>query len=402
MSVKVLRTAGFLVLALGVSLVGTTESASAPLAALLQAGINRGYPGIAMITAGADGSTEAAAAGYSNLERHTALRIDDGFHTASINKTFTAVSIMMLVDQGRLSLTATLREVLGDAVARIPNAERITVAEVLDHSSGIYATNNDAAYLATIIGAQADPCLIWKPENLVGLADKDRQQPSGAPGSGHYYSDTNYVLLGMIVEKVSGISYKTYVASHIFAPLGMRYTYFYSDYVCRRDPPPDRTVEGYMLATKEIREAVKISPLFRPVPGEKRAGGDLLNTTLAAERIDAAGGIITTLPDLVLFAAALFREKLLSASSQKVMAAALEGAESLPIGKHRTWTLQAMRKSYGVVLYKEGDGPGGVNTLMAHVPAKDQIYVGFTNIFGNFNEVAFMLDEVIGPLVLGK
>ena len=157
-----------------------------------------------------------------------------------------------------------------------------------------------------------------------------------------------------------------------------------------------------MLATKEIREAVKISPLFRPVPGEKRAGGDLLNTTLAAERIDAAGGIVTTLPDLVQFAAALFREKLLSASSQKVMAAALEGAETLPIDKHRTWTLQAMRKSYGVVLYKEGDGPGGVNTLMAYVPAKDQIYVGFTNIFGNFNEVDFMLDEVIGPLVLRK
>ena len=78
MRVKVLCTAGFLALALGVSLVGTTENASAPLTALLQAGICRGYPGIAMITAGADGSTEAAAVGYSNLERHTALRIDDG------------------------------------------------------------------------------------------------------------------------------------------------------------------------------------------------------------------------------------------------------------------------------------------------------------------------------------
>ncbi len=206
----------------------------------------------------------------------------------------------------------------------------------------------------------------------------------------------------MIVAKVSGQPYKTFVTRNILEPLGMSSTYFYTDYLCNGKRPPVVAVQGYLLATKEIRDAVAISPIFKPVPGVKRADGELLNTTLAAERVDAAGGMITTLPDLAKFASALYRGKLLTTPSQKFLTAALEGADVMPIDKHRTWTLQAMHKTYGVVLYKEGDGPGGVNTLMAYVPAKDEIFLGFANSFGHFDEVDFMLDDVIGPMVEGK
>ena len=60
--------------------------------------------------------------------------------------------------------------------------------------------------------------------------------------------------------------------------------------------------------------------------------------------------------------------------------------------------LSAIRKPHDVLLYKEGNGPGGVNTLMAYLPEKKELYIGFTNIFGNFNEVDFMMDELIGRL----
>lgn len=62
--------------------------------------------------------------------------------------------------------------------------------------------------------------------------------------------------------------------------------------------------------------------------------------------------------------------------------------------------MQAIRKSYGVLAYKEGDGPGGVNTLMAYNPVTGEIFVGFTNVFGYFNEVDFLMDEVIGGLTI--
>jgi hypothetical protein len=137
---------------------------------------------------------------------------------------------------------------------------------------------------------------------------------------------------------------------------------------------------------------LRISNRFRPVPGTK-----LTNTTLAGERIDSVAGIVTTLPDLMKYAQALFSGRLLSAKSQRFLMAAADGMEQMAIGKQRTFTLQAVRKPYGVLLYKEGDGPG-CNTLMAYRSATGQIYLGFTNSFGYFDEIDFMMDNVIGKL----
>jgi hypothetical protein len=79
-----------------------------------------------------------------------------------------------------------------------------------------------------------------------------------------------------------------------------------------------------------------------------------------------------------------------------------DGMNAQPIGTKRVWTIQAVHKPYGVLVYKEGDGPGGVNTLMAFDPASSEIFVGFTNVFGYFNEVDFLMDQVIGGLALHK
>jgi D-alanyl-D-alanine carboxypeptidase len=238
---------------------------------------------------------------------------------------------------------------------------------------------------------------------LIALAEQDRQKPSGAPGTGYYYSDTNYILLGLIIEKVSSRPYKKYITNVFLEPLGMRSTYFYSDYLgASASPPPPKTVQGYLLATNDLRTTVGIHPMFHAVPGEKRANGELLNTTLAAERVDAAAGIVTTLRDLAKFASPLFRGKLLSPESQIILLAAGDEMEIKPVSTRRTRILQSIRKPYGVLRYKAGDGPGGVNTLMAYLPAKDRIYLGFANIFGYFNEVDFMMDEVIGAMIAEK
>jgi D-alanyl-D-alanine carboxypeptidase len=368
------------------------------LKSLLLRGIQRGYPGVAVLTQSHDGKTRSAAAGYSDLEHRTPMRVDDAFHMASINKTFTAVTVLRLVDDNRLSLQATLKECLGDTVTQIPNADHITVAQLLDHSSGIYPTNNDMDYLTTVIGPNADPLRVWTPQQLIALADKNRSKPSGEPGKGHYYSDTNYVLLGMIVERISGHPFKQHVTETLLTPLGMNSTYFYSSYLGKNAHAPASTVQGYLLATEELRSNIRVNTMFKPVPGNERAGGQLLNTTLAAERIDAAGGLVTTLPDLLKYASALFRGKLLSPKTQAFLMSVGEGMNAQPVGEKRVWAMQAIRKPYGVLVYKEGDGPGGVNTLMAYNPATDEIFLGFTNIFGYFNEVDFLIDEVIGGL----
>jgi D-alanyl-D-alanine carboxypeptidase len=125
-----------------------------------------------------------AAAGYSDLEHHVPMRVDDAFHMASVNKTLTAVAVLRLIDDRKLSFTATLKECLGEAVAKIPNAARITVSQLLDHSSGIYPTNNDMEYLTTVIGPKADPTRSWSPKELIALASKPQNKPTAEPGQG--------------------------------------------------------------------------------------------------------------------------------------------------------------------------------------------------------------------------
>ena len=361
---------------------------------LLRTGVAHGFPGLAVWIESPDGRVRAAAAGSSDLLRSTPLRIDDAFHLASVTKAFTAVAVLRLVDEGKLSLEATIADLLGAEVAALPHAERITVAQLLDHSSGLNATNNDPDYLATVIGLQADPARVWTPAEMIALAAKG--EPAGLPGTGHHYSDTSYVLLGRIVERVSGRPFQRYVAETLFVPLGLRSTWFYSGFVVPgHAPPPRETVRGYLLATPELRQVIAIHPGFLLVPGVVRVEGELLDTTLAAERLDTAGGIVSTLPDLARFASALFRGRLLSPASQRFLLAVGEGMESEPLGKTRIRTLEAVRKPHGLVLFKSGDGPGGVNTLMAYRPGTGEIVLGFTNVFGVGGELDFFLDELM-------
>ena len=76
--------------------------------------------------------------------------------------------------------------------------------------------------------------------------------------------------------------------------------------------------------------------------------------------------------------------------------------EAQPVGTARVWALQSIRQPWGVALYKEGDSPGGVNTLMAYHAASDTILVGFTNSFGHFDEVDFLFDLLGKALAAGK
>jgi D-alanyl-D-alanine carboxypeptidase len=327
------------------------------------------------------------------------MRPDTPFHIASITKTFTAVAVLKLVDEQRLSLDASLLQLLhADVILRIANAERVTIRQLLDHTSGIYATNNDLAYLTTVIGPNADPLLVWTPEEIVALADRARSRPLGEPGEAHFYSDTNYVLLSMIVAGIAGIPFKKYVTDRIFYPLAMNDTYYYSDRLPVRGLANVKTTHGYLLATEEIRNLIDINRMYEAIPGVQREGVSLLDVTLASERIDGASGIVSTLPDLNRFAKALFGGGLLSDSSQSFLMSVGTGMQDEPLDRRRICALRALRKEFGALIFAEGDSPGGVNTLLAYAPASQTIYAGVVNMFGSFDEVDWMTDDVIAKL----
>jgi D-alanyl-D-alanine carboxypeptidase len=281
-------------------------------------------------------------------------------------------------------------------VGRIPFIADVTVAQLLDHGSGIYPTNNDPAYISTLVGRDALTKRIWSPLELIELATRPENKPTAKPGEGHHYSDTNYVLLGLIAEQLTHEPLKQHLARTLLGPLGMNNTYFYSDVLAGSRTESANLASGYIKLTTDLTKAVSFNPGFTsPRPG-------LLNADGAAERIDAAGGLITTLPDLHRFASALFRGRLLSAKSQARLIAVQAEMAGAAAGKNMTRALQGAMTRFGFVLYKEGDGPGGFNTLMAYHPDTDTIFIGYTNQFGDFDEVDTLMTEVMNTAIPRK
>ncbi|MBG0831732.1 beta-lactamase family protein [Planomonospora sp. ID67723] len=150
------------------------------------------------------------------------LRPGDAFRTASVTKTFTAVAALRLVEQGRLHLDEPIGEHLDPALMKkIRYGSRITLRQLLDHTSGIadYVTD-DPSWMSEVF---ASPRRTWTPREL---AERGLRLPASfQPGKGYHYSDTGYVLAGLIIEKAAGKRLHQVYRQEILQPLGMRATY---------------------------------------------------------------------------------------------------------------------------------------------------------------------------------
>lgn len=152
----------------------------------------------------------AHAYGTRDLATNAALSTDDRFPLASIGKTFTHVAIAQLIQAGRISPSTTIADVISDYPTAI--SRTATVQQLLDHEGGI----------ADIFG----PAFRALPKeqltsNHAYYAFVSQQPPTFAPGAGNEYCNGCYVVLGEIIERVSGQSYEQYIAEHVFAPANM-------------------------------------------------------------------------------------------------------------------------------------------------------------------------------------
>lgn len=134
-------------------------------------------------------------AGYANLADKTPYRPADHVRIASITKSYTATAVLLLVDQGKIKLTDPLEKY----VPGVANGARVTVKNLLGMTSGIFDFTSDEAFLAAFT---ADPTLPWTSAKTLAVIAKHK--PLFAPDAQVSYCDSNYVLLGMILEKVTG------------------------------------------------------------------------------------------------------------------------------------------------------------------------------------------------------
>ena len=227
-----------------------------------------GYPGAILYARSADGVWQNSA-GIGEINTQTAMNPDDKFRAGSMLKMLVSAVTLQLIEEGKLSLDATVPTVLPVNIAEtLHNNEQITVQMLLNHTSGIPEPLNDAAFeqVAT------NPANIWAVGEWINLAAT--QNPLFAPGEGWSYSNANYLLLGMIIEQATGNTWRSEVRRRVIDRLALTNTFL--------PEPGDLSIPGnYAHGYIEGMDVTGIDPSM----------------------MDAAGGsaLVTTASDLVRF-----------------------------------------------------------------------------------------------------
>lgn len=181
--------------------------------------------------------------GSANLELNVRVQPETVFRIGSITKQFTAIAILQLVEKGKIALDDSIQKFIKNYHYK---GKTITIENLLTHTSGIKGYEGIDVKIPNAIRVD------FSPEILIDSLDK--LTLDFLPGSQYRYSNSNYFLLGKIIEQVSGLKYQTYLNKHIFTPLGLSSTYYDN---------PDEIVKnrasGYTNVSAEYKNAGFIS-----------------------------------------------------------------------------------------------------------------------------------------------
>ena len=179
------------------------------------------FPGATLGVALANGESFGLAVGYSDRDAKTAMKPNDRMLAGSVGKTFAAATALQLVKEGKIHLDDKVEKYLGGEswFSRLPNAKEITVRQLMSHTSGLvrYEFKDQFTHDLT-----TNPEKRWQPAELVAyLLD---EKPPFPAGQGWDYSDTNYIVLGMIIEKVTGKKFYDESNRRLIKPLKLTNT----------------------------------------------------------------------------------------------------------------------------------------------------------------------------------
>ncbi|MFG1921665.1 serine hydrolase domain-containing protein [Cryptosporangium sp. NPDC048952] len=246
------------------------------------------------------------------------IKVTDQFEAGSNTKTFTSVLTLQQVDHGKTKLDAPVETYLPGVV---PNGKNITVRMLLNHTSGLFSYTGDPDFFTNMA---KDPQHVYTDAELLKIAFK--HQPYFAPGKGWQYSNTNYILLGMILQKQTGQTMPELVEERITEPLGLHDTYY-------ADPK----------ATTDVAHGYAI----------EYASGKPVYTDTSDWPIGSwggpAGAIVTTMDDLSRFFSGVLQGKLFSQEQLKQMKTTVPLPAEFPI-----------KGGYGLGLFKTDSACGTV------------------------------------------
>jgi CubicO group peptidase (beta-lactamase class C family) len=280
--------------------------------------------------------------GLANREAGRAAGPNTIYEIGSITKQFTAAAIMRLVEQGRIGLQDDLSKYLPDFPLQ---GHHVTIRQLLNHTSGIHSYTSSPAWRAT--WARDLP-----PDSIVGFVARDSFD--FAPGTKWAYNNTGYVLLGMIIEKVTGKPYAAVLDELFFRPLALTQTGY-----C-----PSRTTDPRYAAGYSVRG-----------PGAPAVPAEYLSLTHPF----SAGALCSTVRDYLSWQRALHGGRVVSAASYREMTT----PDTLPGGGRHNYGFGLAVGALGTHrMIQHGGGINGFTTAQAYFPAETLSVVMFTNADG--------------------
>ncbi|ROR00474.1 D-alanyl-D-alanine carboxypeptidase [Streptomyces sp. 2132.2] len=337
------------VLVAGVCPAAAAERASASPPPGLQQAIEQtvadGFPGVVAYARRGERESRKAA-GLADTASGERARPDQRFRIASNTKSFVSTVLLQLEGEGRLSLDDTVEEWLPGTVRGNGNAgSAITIRQLLNHTSGIYDPTTEPAFFAPYL-ERHEWDHVYPPREVIARAV--RHKPLFAPGGGWAYSNTNYLLAGLVIEAVTSHSASSEIQRRILAPLGLKDTSF---------PLTDPGIRGPHLHGYDLtgRDVTRFSPSYDWT----------------------AGAMISTVDDLARFHRALFAGKLLRPAQQRELLTTVQFPEAPAYGlgvQHMDLPCGSEPDSKPVSVWEtDGGGPGFTSVSLTTADGERQL-----------------------------
>lgn len=273
--------------------------------AMTQAMKDNAVPGIVILVRSPKGDFSTVL-GTSEIGTNKPWSLDDHFRIGSNTKTMTGTVILQLAQEGKLALT----DPVSKYIPGVPNGDKITIANLAEMRSGLYSYTSDAKFNETL---DKEPKKAWTPAELLRIAFS--HPINAAPDTEFEYCNTNTVLLGLIIEKVTGMSASDAFRKRIFEPLALKQT---SLPLPAQWALPDPHPQGYQFLTNAETidsYAVPKDELAAALDGRLKP---LNETDSSPSWAWTAGGAISNAGELATYVKALVGGGLLDAKMQKI------------------------------------------------------------------------------------
>jgi len=298
------------------------------------------FPGATLGVVLPNGESFDLAVGFSDRENKTPMKATDRMPAGSVGKTFAAATALQLIKEGKLNLDDKIEKYLGGEqwFPRLPNAKDITVRQLMNHTSGLVRYEFKEQFTKDLT---TNPDKVWKPAELVSYL-LDEKAPFEA-GKGWDYSDTNYIVLGMIIEKVTGRKFYDEANRRLLKPLKL------TDTIPQDGPRLKGVVQGYAGPNNPFggTDAMLVNGKFTVNPQFEWTGG----------------GYVSTAHDLARWAKMFYEGK---AFSPDLLPQVVDGVAAPMLGRESKYGLGAIirKTSIGTSYGHSGFFPGYMTDMM--------------------------------------